>query len=188
MKRVLLIIFLLSVCASAQMSLPPYRVQAADPASCSVASGDPWDKFYYNTTSKVWKYCSATDTWTSIGDVAGYLPLTGGTLSGHLLFSADATYDIGASGATRPRDYFGSRDGTFGRYLTVGNCTFGVIAAGGAYCPDGFFPTSEAQDGTAVLGKLVKQSGTSWTITTGVAGDKTIPTFPVAKVVDATHI
>jgi hypothetical protein len=37
-----------------------------------------------------------------------YLPLTGGTLTGHLLFT-DNTYDIGASDATRPRTgYFGT--------------------------------------------------------------------------------
>ncbi len=38
----------------------------------------------------------------------GYLPLAGGTLTGALLFT-DNTYDIGASGATRPRTgYFGT--------------------------------------------------------------------------------
>lgn len=38
-----------------------------------------------------------------------YLPLTGGTLTGALLFSADNTIDIGSSGATRPRTgYFGT--------------------------------------------------------------------------------
>lgn len=35
----------------------------------------------------------------------GYLPLTGGTLTGNLLFT-DNTYDIGASGATRPRSIY----------------------------------------------------------------------------------
>jgi hypothetical protein len=39
-----------------------------------------------------------------------YLPLTGGTLTGNLLFSTDNLRDIGASGATRPRDiYIGGR-------------------------------------------------------------------------------
>lgn len=38
-----------------------------------------------------------------------YLPLTGGTLTGALLFSADNTIDVGASGATRPRTgYYGT--------------------------------------------------------------------------------
>ena len=37
------------------------------------------------------------------------MPLTGGTLTGNLLFSTDNTLDIGASGATRPRTgYFGT--------------------------------------------------------------------------------
>jgi hypothetical protein len=43
-----------------------------------------------------------------------YLPLAGGTLTGNLLFSTDNTRDIGASGATRPRDFF------LGRNLNVG--------------------------------------------------------------------
>ncbi len=49
---------------------------------------------------------------TFVGAVTGHasldLPLTGGTLTGALLFT-DNTYDIGASGATRPRTgYFGT--------------------------------------------------------------------------------
>jgi hypothetical protein len=48
-----------------------------------------------------------------------YLPLAGGTLTGDLLFT-DATYDIGKSGATRPRDGF------FSRGLGVGNGVNGV--------------------------------------------------------------
>lgn len=43
-----------------------------------------------------------------------YLPLAGGTLLGDLKFT-DATYDIGKSGATRPRD------GWFSRKLNVGS-------------------------------------------------------------------
>jgi len=49
---------------------------------------------------------------------ATYLPLTGGTLTGNLLFT-DATYDIGASGATRPRDIYLSRNLTVGNNITV---------------------------------------------------------------------
>lgn len=44
---------------------------------------------------------------TDIPDLSGiYLPLTGGTLTGDLLFSLDNTHDIGASGATRPRTIY----------------------------------------------------------------------------------
>ena len=56
--------------------------------------------------------------------VGAYLPLTGGTLTGNLLFT-DATYDIGASGATRPRDLFLSRNAVVGGTLGVtGVATF----------------------------------------------------------------
>lgn len=40
--------------------------------------------------------------------ISNYLPLTGGTMLGHIRFT-DNTYDIGAAGATRPRTgYFGT--------------------------------------------------------------------------------
>jgi hypothetical protein len=51
----------------------------------------------------------------------GVLPLTGGTLTGSLLFSADNTHDIGASGATRPRDLFLGRNLLAGGSVTVGS-------------------------------------------------------------------
>jgi hypothetical protein len=41
-------------------------------------------------------------------NIAGGLHTVGGTMAGHLLFT-DNTYDIGASGATRPRDVYLSR-------------------------------------------------------------------------------
>jgi hypothetical protein len=46
------------------------------------------------------------------------LDKTGDTMTGSLLFT-DATYDIGASGATRPRDLFLSRNATIGGTLAV---------------------------------------------------------------------
>lgn len=59
-----------------------------------------------------------------------FLLTTGGTLTGNLLFSADNTLDIGASGATRPRDAY------LGRNLAVGGTivAVGIItqAAGGS--------------------------------------------------------
>jgi len=49
-----------------------------------------------------------TGTLATTAGLAAYLPLAGGTLTGHLLFT-DNTYDLGASGATRPRTgYFGT--------------------------------------------------------------------------------
>ena len=51
--------------------------------------------------------------------VGAYLPITGGTLTGNLLFT-DATYDIGASGATRPRDLYLSRNAVIGGTTSFG--------------------------------------------------------------------
>lgn len=54
--------------------------------------------------------------------VGAYLPISGGTLTGSLLFT-DATYDIGASGATRPRDLFLSRNLVVGGHPTLEGVT-----------------------------------------------------------------
>ena len=59
---------------------------------------------------------------------AGVTYGVGLTLGGHLLFSPDATYDIGAAGATRPRDVFMSRDLTVGRNTGM----VGTLAVNGA--------------------------------------------------------
>src|SRR3990167_734372 len=56
------------------------------------------------------------DLRREIEAIEGALLSTG--LAHHLLF-VDATYDIGASGATRPRDLFLSRNATIGGTLTV---------------------------------------------------------------------
>src|SRR3990167_1942670 len=72
-------------------------------------------------------------TFSTIAAATGYLvtswtpnssalPLSGGTMTGNLLFT-DATYDIGASGATRPRDLFLSRNATVGGTLDVTGVT-----------------------------------------------------------------
>lgn len=63
-----------------------------------------------------------------------YLPLVGGTLTGNLLFSTDNLRDIGASGATRPRDLF------LGRNLTVaGTSTLtGTLSVGSSLTIDSY--------------------------------------------------
>lgn len=64
---------------------------------------------YTTTLNKLNVYNGSS--WRALVDsttLAGYLPLAGGTMTGNLLFT-DNTYDIGASGATRPRTgYFGT--------------------------------------------------------------------------------
>ena len=59
---------------------------------------------------------------TTAAVAAAYLPLVGGTLTGDLKF-IDATYDIGKSGATRPRDGFFSRNLTVGGTLSTASLT-----------------------------------------------------------------
>jgi hypothetical protein len=63
-------------------------------------------------------YAWSTPTAANVGA----LPIGGGTLTGNLLFT-DATYDIGVSGATRPRDIFASRNASF-----AGSVGIGVVA------------------------------------------------------------
>lgn len=54
--------------------------------------------------------------------------LVGGSGLAHDLKFVDATYDIGKSGATRPRDFFLSRNATIGGTLTVsGVTTLGAV-------------------------------------------------------------
>lgn len=76
------------------------------------------------------------------------LPLAGGTLAGDLKFT-DATYDIGKSGATRPRDLFLSRNLVVGGTTTLtGNvvsdllftdATYDIGKTGATRPRDGFF-------------------------------------------------
>lgn len=60
---------------------------------------------------------SATQTFTG-----GFTTGAAVTLGGNLLFT-DATYDIGASGATRPRDFFLSRNAVIGGIALIGTST-----------------------------------------------------------------
>lgn len=61
---------------------------------------------------------------------AAALNRSGGTMTGNLLFSADNTLDIGASGATRPRDFFLGRNAAIGGTLGVtGATTLAALSA-----------------------------------------------------------
>src|SRR3990167_148718 len=54
----------------------------------------------------------------TIGNAVGDTLTITSTITSNLIFT-DATYDIGASGATRPRDFFLSRNATIGGTLAV---------------------------------------------------------------------
>jgi hypothetical protein len=71
------------------------------------------------TTGTVVNVAWKTELYNQIDTaLALVLPLAGGTLVGDLKFT-DATYDIGKTGATRPRDGFFSRAVEVGSTLTV---------------------------------------------------------------------
>ena len=66
----------------------------------------------------------------TLGNAVGDTITVTGTITSNLIFT-DATYDIGASGATRPRDFFLSRNATVGGTLAVtGVATLGGTSAG----------------------------------------------------------
>lgn len=72
-------------------------------------------------------------TFANVLSDIGALPLAGGTLAGNLRFT-DNTYDIGASGATRPRNIFLSGGVTHGSatlLTTTTALTNGAAAAAG---------------------------------------------------------
>jgi len=91
---------------------------------------------------------AATKLYVDTAD-ALKLNLSGGTLTGNLLFT-DNTYDIGASGATRPRNIFLSNNATIGGAITVtSDSTFS--STGALKISSG---TTGQQPGSPVVGML----------------------------------
>lgn len=90
---------------------------------------------------------------TAAQAAALYLPLTGGTLTGGLLFT-DNTYDIGAAGATRPRaGYFGTSV-TIGAGAAITSSGAGGALGTGAFATIANYATLAAPTftGTVVIG------------------------------------
>ena len=70
----------------------------------------------------------------TVGDSSADTLTVNSTITSNLIFT-DNTYDIGASGATRPRDLYMSRDITLGRSLGIGAAASSFVGAlvGGTY-------------------------------------------------------
>lgn len=100
MKRLILVLGLLTASGFAQFSLPPIQVSAADPAVCTTSGGIGELKIYYNTVSHTFKFCSSANTWsafsgnpfTSGGTTANVIPKSNGSslLQDSPLMSPDA--------------------------------------------------------------------------------------------------
>ena len=93
---------------------------------------------------------------TTIGDASSDTLTVTATITSNLLFT-DATYDIGATGATRPRDLFLSRDAVLGGTITTtGNASLGGDAnvVGSFSVNTDKFQVAAATGNTLVAGTL----------------------------------
>jgi hypothetical protein len=106
-----------------------------------------------------WKKVEGTLTLAEVLAALGYTPMNvaGDTMTGDLKFT-DATYDIGKSGATRPRDGF------FSRNLVVGGTYNGYTPADASALGDAVADSVTA-DAFKVTGDNVNaQTGTTYTL------------------------
>jgi hypothetical protein len=71
-------------------------------------------------------------TLATTSQLGAYLPLAGGTMTGNLLFT-DATYDIGASGATRPRSIYLSSTAIAPNHQISGTTSTSLLTSGVFY-------------------------------------------------------
>src|SRR5215831_11860557 len=81
------------------------------------------------------------------------------TLSGTLLFTADNTYDVGASGATRPRDLYLARNELIGGRASIGASS--LLAGAGLYVAPNALTTGVSQYGVGVSPVLSSAATTS---------------------------
>lgn len=112
-----------------------------------------------------------------------FLLKAGGTMTGNLLFT-DATYDIGASGATRPRDLFLSRNAVIGGTLGVTGAatlssTLAVTGAITATAGQIIFPA--AQNAAAGANTLDDYEEGTWTPVLGGSGGTSGQTYGVQE-------
>jgi hypothetical protein len=107
-------------------SLPPIAGTSTAPADLFPVWSVSGATLYSLTRAQLLAALDAQRGYTP-ANPAAFLPLAGGTMAGDLKF-IDATYDIGKSGATRPRDGFFSRNVTLGGLLLMGGATSGNAA------------------------------------------------------------
>jgi len=101
--------------------------------------------------------------------------------SAGLTFPTDNTYDIGASGATRPRDFFLARNATLGGSLTV----HGVTSSGATGTGNLVFSASPTFTGTVNVAALTASG-----VITGTNAALTTPAFtgnPTGTVTSGTY-
>ena len=128
-------------------------LQGGSVASAGTSELRLYTNAYYNGTSTLYRNTAAATLYqgnggqhlwyTAPSGTAGnaitftnVMTLTSASLSltGNLLAGTDATYDIGASGATRFRDFYLSRNATIGGTLGVtGATTIGTAQIGRAH-------------------------------------------------------
>lgn len=91
------IAFALGVSAQAPAPVDIWRGnRAADPATCSSVHGER----YYNTATKKYRFCSATNTWSDIGTITTATTLPAGTVSAAPLnFTAGTNLTTPTAGA-----------------------------------------------------------------------------------------
>lgn len=78
---------------------PTILSRSSDPATCSTTPPVGESSMYYNTASAVFKYCSATNTWTSFGTGAGSVTSSGSPVAGNIPKFTSAT-NIAPAAAT----------------------------------------------------------------------------------------
>jgi hypothetical protein len=85
-----------------------------------------------NSAARAYIFQDRDGTIADNTDLALKLNLAGGTLTGNLLFSTDNTLDIGATGATRPRDFLGRNAAIAGTLNVTGHVTVEGVTSTGA--------------------------------------------------------
>lgn len=116
--------------------------------------------------------CVAVATYASGGLYTSGLPMTGGAMAGHITFTPDTTYDIGASGATRPRHIYVADEVRAGASLTLDGSA--ATASFGTAKDFNWNSWGVIEANNAAIMSLSSGSGFHWSSTTAYSGAKDI--------------